>query len=103
VVQYNPGQFTVASHDKASLVNEQASVGISGPHGPVLVRQIAGNIARRIVTDGAAGERAVQGERLGMIRFGSRVDVFLDPSVPLKVALDQHVSAGRTVLAEYAR
>jgi phosphatidylserine decarboxylase len=101
VVHYNPGQFTVASHDKASLVNEQASVGISGPRGPVLVRQIAGNIARRIVTDAEAGERAVQGERLGMIRFGSRVDLFLDPSVPLKVALDQRVSAGRTVLAEY--
>ena len=80
VVHYNPGQFTVASHDKASLVNEQASVGILGPRGPVLVRQIAGNLARRIVTDAGAGDRAVQGERLGMIRFGSRVDLFLDPA-----------------------
>ena len=103
VVHYNPGQFTVASHDKASLVNEQSSVGINGPHGPVLVRQIAGNIARRIVTDAGAGDQAVQGERLGMIRFGSRVDLFLDPSVPLKVVLDQRVTAGRTVIAEYAR
>jgi phosphatidylserine decarboxylase len=102
VVHYNPGQFTVASHDKASLVNEQASVGINGPRGPLLVRQIAGSIARRIVTDAAAGERAVQGERLGMIRFGSRVDLFLDPQVPLKVVLDQHVVAGQTVIAEYA-
>ncbi len=101
VVHYNPGQFTVASHEKASLVNEQASVGISGPRGPVLVRQIAGNIARRIVTDAGAGDRAVQGERLGMIRFGSRVDLFLDPQVPLKVALDQRVVAGQTVIAEY--
>ncbi len=103
VVHYNPGQFTVASHEKASLVNEQASVGISGPKGPVLVRQIAGNIARRIVTDAAAGDRAVQGERLGMIRFGSRVDLFLDPGVPVKVAMDQRVRAGQTVLAEYGR
>ncbi len=103
VVHYNPGQFTVASHEKASLVNEQASVGISGPKGPVLVRQIAGNIARRIVTDAAAGDRAVQGERLGMIRFGSRVDLFLDPAVPVKVAMDQRVRAGQTVLAEYGR
>jgi len=102
VVHYNPGQFTVASHDKASLVNEQASVGILGPRGPVLVRQIAGNIARRIVTDAGAGDRAVQGERFGMIRFGSRVDLFLDPAVPIKVALDQRVVAGQTVLAEYA-
>ena len=103
VVHYNPGQFTVASHDKASLVNEQASVGINGPHGQLLVRQIAGNIARRIVTDAGAGDRAVQGKRLGMIRFGSRVDLFLDPAVPLKVVLDQRVTAGRTVIAEYAK
>jgi phosphatidylserine decarboxylase len=101
VVHYNPGQFTVASHDKASLVNEQASVGILGPRGPVLVRQIAGNLARRIVTDAGAGDRAVQGERLGMIRFGSRVDLFLDPGALLKVVLDQRVFAGRTVIAEY--
>jgi phosphatidylserine decarboxylase len=102
VVHYNPGQFTVASHDKASLVNEQASVGIRGPRGLVLVRQIAGNIARRIATNAAAGDRAVQGERLGMIRFGSRVDLFLDARVPLKVVLDQRVVAGQTVIAEYA-
>ncbi len=101
VVHYNPGQFTVASHEKASLVNEQASVGIRGPRGPVLVRQIAGNIARRIVTDPGAGDHAVQGERLGMIRFGSRVDLFLDPAVPLRVSLNQQVTAGQTVIAEY--
>jgi phosphatidylserine decarboxylase len=102
VVHYNPGQFTVASHDKASLVNEQASVGIRGPRGPVLVRQIAGSIARRIVTDAAPGDRAVQGERFGMIRFGSRVDLFFDPAVPVSVVLGQRVQAGRTVIAEYA-
>jgi len=102
VVHYNPGQFTVASHDKASLVNEQASIGILGPRGPVLVRQIAGSIARRIVTDAAPGDHAVQGERLGMIRFGSRVDLFFDPAVPVKVALGQQVRAGVTVIAEYA-
>jgi phosphatidylserine decarboxylase len=101
VVHYNPGQFTVASHDKASLVNEQASVGIHGPRGPVLVRQIAGNIARRIVTDAGPGDQAVQGERLGMIRFGSRVDLFFDSSVPVKVAMDARVTAGQTVIAEY--
>jgi phosphatidylserine decarboxylase len=102
VVHYNPWQFTVASHDKASLVNEQASVGIRAPHGGVLVRQIAGSIARRIVTDAAAGDHAVQGERLGMIRFGSRVDLFFDPAVRVKVAMDQRVQAGQTVIAEYA-
>ena len=101
VVHYNPGQFTVASHDKASLVNEQASVGISGPQGPVLVRQIAGSIARRIVTDVGPGDHAEQGERFGMIRFGSRVDLFLDPAVKVTVALNEAVRGGETVIAEY--
>jgi len=100
VVHYNPGQFTVASHDKASLVNEQASVGIATPRGAVLVRQIAGSIARRIVTDVGPGDTAVQGERFGMIRFGSRVDVFLDPAAAVKVQMNQMVRAGETVVAE---
>ena len=101
VVHYNPGEFTVASHDKASLVNEQASIGILGPRGAMLVRQIAGSIARRIVTDCGPGDHVTQGERLGMIRFGSRVDVFLDPAAKVKVTMDQVVRGGETVLAEY--
>ncbi|MGD0485079.1 MAG: phosphatidylserine decarboxylase family protein [Gemmatimonadales bacterium] len=101
IVHYNPGEFFAASTDKASLVNEQASVGIVGPHGPVLVRQIAGLIARRIVTDVAPGDAAVQGERLGMIRFGSRVDLFFAPAAVVKVAAGQRVLAGQTIIAEY--
>jgi phosphatidylserine decarboxylase len=100
VAHYNPGEFMIASHDKASLVNEQSSIGIRSPRGTVLVRQIAGSIARRIVTDGNPGDVVAQGERMGMIRFGSRVDVFLDPSVVVKVSLGDTVYAGRTVLAE---
>jgi phosphatidylserine decarboxylase len=102
VVHYNPGQFLVASEEKASLVNEQASVGILGAHGQLLVRQIAGMVARRIVTDGNPGDQVRQGERLGMIRFGSRVDVFLDPAAVVTVQVGQKVHAGITVLAEYA-
>ncbi len=101
VVHYNPGEFLVASTDKASLVNEQASVGIAAAKGPVLVRQIAGLVARRIVTDGSPGEMARQGDRMGMIRFGSRVDVFLQPGAEVKVAMDQTVKAGQTILAEF--
>ena len=100
VAHYNPGEFMIASHEKASLVNEQSSIGIRSPRGTVLVRQIAGSIARRIVTDGNPGDVVAQGERMGMIRFGSRVDVFLDPSVVVKVSLGDTVYAGRTVLAE---
>jgi phosphatidylserine decarboxylase len=103
VVHYNPGEFTVASHEKASLVNEQSSVGISTPRGPMLVRQIAGSIARRIVTDVGPGDRAEQGARFGMIRFGSRVDVFLDPAAAVKVQLNQVVRAGETVVAELGK
>src|SRR5437870_1733773 len=77
LVRHNAGKFLHAGSDKASLDNEQASVGLRTARGPLLVRQIAGLIARRIVTDAQPGDRAVQGERLGMIRFGSRVDVFL--------------------------
>jgi len=101
IVHYNPGEFFAASLDKASLVNEQTSVGIAGPRGPVLVRQIAGLIARRIVTDVAPGDAAVQGERFGMIRFGSRVDLFFDPAAAVRVRVGDRVRAGQTVLAEY--
>src|SRR5207249_348194 len=74
-----------------------------GP-GPVLVRQIAGLVARRIVTDGTPGGQARQGERLGMIRFGSRVDVFLPSAAraAVRVAVGERVRAGATLLAEYA-
>lgn len=100
IVHYNPGEFMVAHHEKASLLNEQSSIGIKSSRGAVLVRQIAGSIARRIVTDGNPGEVVKQGDRMGMIRFGSRVDLFLDPRASLKVALDQKVNAGLTILAE---
>jgi len=105
LVHYNRGKFLHAAADKASLDNEQASIGIQGPRGPVLVRQIAGSIARRIVTDGKAGDPATQGARLGMIRFGSRVDLFLPVSTnpAVKVKVGDHVTAGATILAEYPR
>src|SRR5438105_3016678 len=105
LVRYNPGRFLHAASDKASLENEQASVGLRGARGPLLVRQIAGLIARRIVTDGAAGARAMQGARMGMIRFGSRVDVFVPAAArsTVRVAVGDRVQAGATVLAEYAQ
>ena len=96
---YNPGKFLNAAVDKASLENEQSSVGIeSGAH-RVLVRQIAGLVARRIVTYSRPGDRADQGERFGIIRFGSRVDVYLPPGSTPKVAIGDKVAATSTVLA----
>src|SRR2546423_14810985 len=71
----------------------------------MLVRQSAGLVARRIVTDGKPGDRAQQGERLGMIRFGSRVDLFLPVTAgaAVRVAVGERVRAGATLLAEYGR
>ena len=104
LVRYNPGRFLHAASEKASLDNEQASIGIRGARGPVLVRQIAGLVARRIVTDAQEGGAARQGARLGMIRFGSRVDVFVPRTTPIavRVTLGERVRAGASVLAEYA-
>jgi phosphatidylserine decarboxylase len=104
LVHYNKGKFLHAADEKASVDNEQSSIGLRGPRGRVLVRQIAGLIARRIVTDAKPGDRVTQGERLGLIRFGSRTDVFLPLSARpvLKVQPGDRVLVGGTVLAEYA-
>lgn len=99
---YNPGKFLNAAMEKASLENEQSSIGIesSGGRYRLLVRQIAGLIARRIVTYGAVGDTVQQGARLGIIRFGSRVDVFIPTTSVVKVTTGQSITAGTTVLAE---
>jgi len=104
LVNYNRGKFLHAADEKASLHNEQSSIGLRGPRGRVLVRQIAGLIARRIVTDAKPGARVTQGDRLGLIRFGSRTDVFLPLSAHpvVKVKPGDRVRVGGTVLAEYA-
>jgi phosphatidylserine decarboxylase len=101
-VHYNPGRFLHAASDKASLDNEQRSVGIDTPAGRVLVRQIAGLVARRIVTYSRVEQAVEQGTRMGLIRFGSRVDVFVPPGSTVKVRAGERVSAGVTVLAEHA-
>ena len=99
-VQYNPGKFLNAAVEKSSLENEQRSVGIeSGPY-RILVRQIAGLIARRIVTYSREGERVEQGERMGLIRFGSRVDVFMPTDATIRVKVGELAIAGTTPIAE---
>ena len=98
---YNAGRFLNAADEKASLENEQSSIGLETSNGKILVRQIAGLIARRIVTDHTAGTAVRQGDRLGLIRFGSRVDVFLPASAQVKVTVGQKTTAGTTVVAEW--
>jgi phosphatidylserine decarboxylase len=102
-VHYNPGRFISAHSDKASLENEQMSVGIESGSRRVLVRQIAGLIARRIVTYSRDGDHATQGSRFGLIRFGSRVDVFFPVGTRVNVRAGQIVQAGTTVLGELSQ
>ena len=99
-LHYNPGKFLNAAAEKSSLENEQMSVGIETPRGRVLVRQIAGLIARRIVTYSRQGEHVDQGQRMGLIRFGSRVDVFLPVNATVRVKIGDLTVAGTSVLAE---
>jgi phosphatidylserine decarboxylase len=96
---YKPGRYAVAWLDKASSDNEQASLGIATPHGRVLVRQIAGLVARRIVTDPKEGDTVERGRRIGLIRFGSRVDLFLPLSWDVTCRKGDKVVAGLTALA----
>lgn len=99
-VHSQAGKFVNAAADAASLENEQVSVGIEAGSQPVLVRQIAGLIARRIVTYGHEGDHVRQGDRMGLIRFGSRVDVFVPDGTPVRVKLGDVTYAGVSVLAE---
>jgi phosphatidylserine decarboxylase len=99
-VHYNKGKFFNAAAEKSSLENEQMSVGIQMSRYRVLVRQIAGLIARRIVTYSKEGETVKQGDRMGIIRFGSRVDVFIPPGAAVRAKLGDVTSAGVTILAD---
>lgn len=98
---YSPGKFGHAMPEKASTVNEQCSVGVQAARGKLLVRQIAGSIARRIVTDHNEGTEVRQGERMGMIRFGSRVDLFVPASAEVLVKEQDKTKAGLTVVARW--
>lgn len=96
---YHPGGFRVAWHPKASDENERASTGIQTPAGRVKVTQIAGLIARRIVTYPKEGDQLTRGQHIGIIRFGSRVDLFIPRSWELRCAPGDTVKGAETVLA----
>ena len=102
-VHYNEGEFFNAAAEKSSLENEQMSVGIETGGNRLLVRQIAGLIARRIVTYSKLGETVKQGDRMGIIRFGSRVDVFLPAGSTVRAKVGDITVAGVTILGELPR
>ena len=99
-IVYHPGLFLNAELDKASEDNERNSMVIGAPSGRFGVVQIAGLIARRIVCFTQEGAHVSAGERIGLIRFGSRVDVYLPPNAQIVVGLDSRAIAGETVIAE---
>jgi phosphatidylserine decarboxylase len=98
---YHAGTFLNAASEKASLDNEQSTVGLMTQNGKVLIRQIAGLVARRIVTDHPVGTEVEQGQRMGMIRFGSRVDMFIPTTARVLVKVGDRTMAGSTVVAQW--
>ncbi|UCB53153.1 MAG: phosphatidylserine decarboxylase family protein [Candidatus Zixiibacteriota bacterium] len=99
--KYNPGRFFPAFQDKASLENEQTELGFQNAHGRVMIKQIAGIIARRIVCRVRRGDKLRAGQRFGLIKFGSRVDHLLPENVEVRAGLDQKVRAGETIIGVF--
>ncbi len=97
--RYHPGRFRVAWHPKSSEENERMSVAVKGPDGEILYRQIAGLVARRIVSYASEGKEVEQNSKCGFIKFGSRVDIFLPLDSKVEVALGDKVTGSQTILA----
>jgi phosphatidylserine decarboxylase len=97
--RYQRGRFHVASLPKASVENEQAIIGIESPSGKILVKQIAGILARRVVCHLREGQQVQQGERFGIIKFGSRLEIFIPSHAEIRVSMQEKVRAGETIIA----
>ncbi len=101
-MKYHPGKFLVAWHPKSSELNERTSIAMESPQGnELLMRQVAGAVARRIVCYSKQGMQVSQGEELGFIKFGSRVDLFLPLNAALQVKVGEKVRGGETVIARF--
>jgi phosphatidylserine decarboxylase len=100
-IVYRTGKFYAAMRGRASAENEQNSFHVSTDHGEIVFTQIAGWVARRIVCWKAVGDAVVRGERVGMIRFGSRMDIWLPDGVEVVARPGQHVAGGASVLARW--
>lgn len=98
--KYHPGRYMLAFLPKASELNEHSSVGMTTPYGDVFFKQLAGTFARRIVTYANIGESVRKSDQCGIIKFGSRIDMFLPLDTDIKVKVGDNVRACETVLAE---
>jgi phosphatidylserine decarboxylase len=99
--EYRPGKFLAAMRERASMENEQNVFTLSTDAGEMVFKQIAGLIARRVVSWKKQGDRVLRGERIGLVRFGSRVDVWLPKEAEILVKLGQNVKGGSSVLARW--
>jgi phosphatidylserine decarboxylase len=99
-VDYHPGKFFPAYRDEASELNESNGILLAGERAPVFVKQIVGVAARRIKCFVGAGDRVVRGQKIGLMYFGSRVEVTFPPGVTIKAGVGQKVRAGESVIAE---
>ncbi|MBI5473333.1 MAG: phosphatidylserine decarboxylase family protein [Ignavibacteriae bacterium] len=97
-----PGEYLVAYEEKSSLRNERTHIGVENARSKVFFKQIAGFVARRIVAPLVVGDSAVAGNRFGMIKFGSRVDLFVPSNVRVKVKVGDKTVAGETVVAVFS-
>lgn len=100
-LQYRPGKFLAAMRERASVENEQNVFTLSTDAGELVFKQIAGWIARRVVSWKKAGDRVARGERIGLVRFGSRMDVWLPKDAEILVRLGAQVKGGSSVLARW--
>lgn len=100
VVKHSPGKFIAAYKDESSLKNENIVMVLEGKEGRVLVRQVAGYLARRAVCKAKVGDMLKRGERYGIIKFGSRLDVYMPKDTKIMVKLGDNVKAGETVLGK---
>jgi len=99
--KYIEGKFFAAFEDKASENNEQTVIGINNTKGKILFKQIAGIIARRIVCTISEGDSVKAGDRCGLIRYGSRVDMFFPQNVELKIKIGEKVTGGESIIGEF--
>jgi phosphatidylserine decarboxylase len=100
-VNYHPGRYMVAWHPKSSELNERSTIVIETEKGTeILIRQIAGAVARRIVTYAKKDQKVTQGDELGFIKFGSRVDIFLPLGTEVEIPILQQVKANKSIIAK---
>jgi phosphatidylserine decarboxylase len=98
--EYVPGDYLVAYHPKSSEKNEHSRIGVKNKYGKVFYKQIVGLVARRIVCELKVGDSIQVGDKIGMMKFGSRMDIALEPDAEILVKIGDRVVAGETIIAK---